>query len=59
MANTGAYRDYKNDWLLFGDKTVASVPDFLIELKNEYHTDASGIFNVFFVGDLFDAVFGE
>lgn len=58
LAQTGAYRNYQSDWLLFGDKTVASVPDFLIELKEEYHTDASGIFNVFFIGDIVDSVFG-
>lgn len=59
LAQTGVYKAYENDWLLFGDKTVASVPDFLTELQQEYNTDASGIFKVFFVGDIFDPVFGE
>ncbi len=59
LAKTGVYKNYEGDWLLFGDKTVASVPGFLIELKEEYHTDASGIFHVFFVGDILDPIFGE
>lgn len=59
LATTGVYSDYKTDWILFGDKTVASVPLFLDELKQEYNTDASGIFKVFFVGDILDPIFGQ
>ncbi len=59
LAQTGVYKSYEADWLLFGNKSVASVPGFLIELKEEYHTDASGIFHVFFVGDMLDPIFGQ
>lgn len=59
LAATGVYKEYVNDWLLFGNKTVSSVPGFLTELQNEYSTDASQVFHVFFAGDLLDPIFGQ
>jgi hypothetical protein len=59
LGHTGVRPEFEDDWILFGDVTVQSVPGFLVELQEEYNTDASGIFNVFFIGDLLDLVFGE
>ncbi len=59
LATVGANRSNQDDWILFGDKTVIAFPGFLDELQQEYHTDASGIFNVFFAGDILDSIFGE
>lgn len=59
LADTRVPLDFRDDWILFGDVTVLSVPDFLEELENEYHTDASYAFGVFFVGDFLDQFLGE
>lgn len=59
LAHTGVYPDFQDDWILFGDITVQSVPGFLDELQAEYHTDGSDVFGVFFIGDIIDAIFGE
>lgn len=59
LAATGVYKEYVSDWLLFGNKTVSSVPGFLTELQDEYDTDASRVFQVFFAGDLLDPIFGQ
>lgn len=59
LAQVGVKNLHQDDWILFGDKTVIAVPGFLEELKLEYKTDASGIFNVFFFGDLIDIFLGN
>lgn len=59
LAETGVYPEFIDDWILYGDNTVQSVPGFLEELQEEYDTDASDVFGVFFVGDIIDALFGE
>ena len=59
LAHTGVYPEFIDDWLLFGDNTVQSVPGFLEELQVEYDTDASDVFGVFFIGDLLDAFLGD
>jgi len=59
LGHTGVQPEFADDWILFGDVTVLSVPGFLEELQDEYDTDASGVFNVFFIGDILDLIFGE
>lgn len=59
LGHTGVYPEFEDDWILFGNNTVLSVPGFLEELQAEYDTDASDVFGVFFIGDLIDALFGE
>ena len=59
LAETGVIPDFEADWLLFGNNTVEYVPGFLEELENEYHADASEVFDLFFVGDMIDGIMGE
>lgn len=59
LAINNVQHHHKEDWILFGDKTVIAVPEFLTELEQEYNTDASGIFGLFEIGDFLDEIFGE
>ncbi len=59
LGYTGVYPEFRQDWIAFGDNTVKNVPSFLEELKEDYNTDASEMFGLFFVGDIIDGFMGE
>lgn len=59
LAHTGAYPEFEDDFVLIGDNITPAVPEFLEVLQADYGVDAEALFNVFFVGDIFDAIFGE
>jgi hypothetical protein len=59
LAAVNVVRANKNDWIVFGERVVEVVPDFLEKLEEDYGADASGIFNVYILGDMVDPILGE
>jgi hypothetical protein len=59
LAAVDVVRENKNDWILFGERVVEVVPEFLEKLEQDYGADASGIFNVYILGDMVDQFLGE